>query len=426
MMTTTETFDLEGYLKDFGRLTYVRPLEHRHTLIMKPGKPPEGKKGVDESARIIYPGRFLTSIFPTDIPETMLPMIVGPAFEWDRGAMKETVAKLILECDIVYDESEDDGEDLADLAWQRMHAAYLVNEIAPGKEITVKEWRTAADRPAFEEPRAEAPKENAPRSLSDILSQLLTTDDDDDPFDFEDPFDFDLGDESMNPRLNRRTVTSTDWLAELMPIARAHFSFYTNSIVIAKPLFERCTPADDLSGFVALLKEKPRKTAENHIRWAKKSLDIYHAHAYRYLAELAESTPAQRMDLFDQMVRVENAKHVRATLGDRLIVGSVFGTEDRIFRRAYNTFEFMMVLLTKGLLSVDVERRTFDITEGAWKVIDILRKCPHVNGYEDVIVDISAGTTPFSAATPLEDWVIHFFETLRGAIAQEASAAEIR
>jgi hypothetical protein len=424
MMTTTETFDLEGYLKDFGRLTYVRPREHRQTLVMKPGKPPEGKKSVDENARVIYPGRFLTSIFPTDIPETMLPMIVGPAFEWDRGAMKWTVAKLILECDIVYDESEDDGQDLADLAWQRMHAAYLVNEIAPGKEISVKEWRGAADRPALEQPRDETPDDNAPEDVADFFSELLATEDDD-PFDF-DGFDFDLGDEHMNPGLNRRTVTSTAWLAELMPIARAHFSFYTNSIVIGKKLFEHCTPAEDLSGFVALLKEKPRKTAENHIRWAKKSLNIYHAHAYRYLAELAESTPAQRMDLFDQMVRVENAKHVRATLGDRLIVGSVFGTEDRIFRRAYDTFEFMMVLLTKGLLSVDVERRTFDITAGAWKVIDILRKCPHVNGYEDVLVDISAGTTPFSAATPLEDWVIHFFETLRGAIAQEASAAEIR
>lgn len=411
-MTTTEDFDLEGYLKDFGRLTYVRPREPRKTLVMKAGKLPEGKKSVDENARIIYPGELLTAIFPTDIPESMLPMMVGPSFSWSG---RWNVAKMILESDLVYDETECESDDLADLGWWRLHAAFLVNEIAPGKEITVKEWRIAEK------------EENS--SAVDFLLGLLEPETDDDPFSFEDGFDFseddsfdfdslDTDEDHPGLRLIRRKVTSTDWLAEYMPIARAYFSFYTSSIVIGKGLFARCTPAEDLSGFLDLLKEKPRKSADKLVKWARLSLDIYHAHSYRYIADLAESTEAQRMDLFDQMVRVEKARHIRATLGDGVIAGNFFGSEITTIRRGYNTFDFIVVLLLKGFLSVDIERRTFEITEGGWKVIEILRKCPHVNGYADVVTDISAGIVPFSAATALEDWIPPFFDALRTEIAR--------
>lgn len=418
MMTTNEDFDLEGYLKDFGRLTYVRPRDPKNKLVMKAGKAPQGGKAVDVIAKVIYPCDIMKAIFPTDIPEGMLPLMVGPSFSW-HGA-KWNVAKMILDCDIVYDETGVDCDDLADLGWWRLHAAYLVNEIAPGKEITVKEWRVA-----------EKQDDSSP---VDFLLGLLE-DEDEDPFSFDgfdavepfgseegDPFEFDTldsDDDHPGLRLVSRKVSVADWLAEHMDIARAYFSFYTSSIVIGKGLFEHCTPAEDLSGFLDLLKEKPRKSADKLVKWAKPSLDIYHAHSYRYIADFAESTAHQRMELFDQMTRVERAKHIRATLGDDLIAGNYFGTKSTTIRRTYNSFDFIMVLLLKGFLSVDVERRTFEITEGGWKVIEILRKCPHVSGYEGLIADISAGVAPFSAAKALEDWIPPFFEALRSELAKQ-------
>jgi hypothetical protein len=413
-MTTTDNFDLEGYLKDFGRLEYVRPRLPRPTLTLKPGKPPEGEKGVDEFARVIYPGALLDSIFPTDIPETMLPMIVGPSFEWQRGVRKQTVAKMIIESDLVYDERATDITSLTDLGWYRLHAAYLVNQIDPGREISVWEQSSGAGASSHEEPRDKAPEE-----IADFFTDLLA---DDDPFaDDAFGFDFESGDDQETEGFARRTVAVTDWLAELMPIARAHFSFYTNSLVIAKKLFGSCTPTRDLSAFLSLLKEKPRKTAERYIKWGENNVHVYHAHSYRYLAALAESTPHQRTELFDQMVTVERVNDVRATLGDDVVAGYVFGSESSTLRRNHTTFDYIVALILYGLLAVDVERRTLEITEAGWKAVEILRKCPHIDGYECVIVDMSAGVSPFSAATALEGWVLNFFGTLHSVIEQQDS-----
>lgn len=416
MMTSNEDFNLESYLKDFGRLTYVRPRDSKSKLVMKAGKTSQGEKAVDVIAKVIYPGDIMTAIFPTKIPEGMLPMMVGPSFSWHGS--RWNVAKMILDCDVVYDETECETDDLSDLGWWRLQAAYLVNEIAPGKEITVKEW-CVADKQDDSSP-------------VDFLLGLL---EDEDPFSFDgfdakepfgseegDSFDFDTldsDDDHPGLRLVSRKVSVTDWLAEHMDIARAYFSFYTSSIVIGKGLFEHCTPAEDLSAFLDLIQEKPRKSADKLVKWAKQSLDIYHAHSYRYIADFAESTTHQRMELFDQMIRVESAKHIRATLGDYLIAGNYFGTDSTTIRRTYNSFDFIMVLLLRGFLSVDLERRTFEITEGGWKVIEILRKCPHVSGYEGVIADISAGVAPLSAAKVLEDWIPSFFEALRSELANQ-------
>lgn len=369
---TAEVFDVDSYLKDFGKLSYTPLVTPKATLTLEPGLQERGTPAFDEDSMRAYPRIILTDIFPTKLPAEMLPRMVEPSFAWGAKVQRARLAQAILESDIVYDESGtiEDIDDIASLVWDRLHAAYLLNEIAPNKEVTIIS-------PSFDS--------------RDFFETLLAEDD-------------------------SRTITAHDWLEEMRPLARMHFSFFTNMIVLGKTLFDGCSRPETTSAFIELLHPDVRSVASKHVNRAHSSINFYHANCIDIVGAFAESTDEQRRNLFHQFIKARKVSDVRPTLGSRFMSGYKTASSG-VHREISHPVEYISLLAGRGFIAPDLDRKSFEITPGGWQVIETLKKCPDLIEYQTLVTDISAGVRPISDANDVEPWIIGYFEALKHALA---------
>jgi hypothetical protein len=367
---TDEVFDVDSYLRDFGRLTYEPLNEPNATLTLLPDLQPSG---VDPFNKV---------------PREMLPRMVGPSFAWNSRVERALLAKTILESEIVYDETGtvEDLDDIAAVAWDRLHAAYLVNEIAPDKEITIV-------TPIRRDP------ERRDRHLS-VLEALAALEFDDD---------------------ERRTITAREWLEELMPIARMHFSFFTNMSILGKDLYDGCLRPANLDEFMGLLSANVRSEARKQAGKARSSIDVFHPNCIDFVGAFAGSTDEQRRTLFHQFVKATDMDDVRPTLGSRFISGYK-SAEGGLLREISHPVEYVSLLLGRGFIAPDLTRKTFDITPGGQAVIDTLHRCPDIVAYHTLLTEISTETRPMTDANGIEPWLMEYFEALKLATASSSES----
>ncbi|MNU27010.1 hypothetical protein D3C71_153950 [compost metagenome] len=369
---TAEVFDVDSYLKDFGKLSYTPLVTPKATLTLEPGLRERGTPAFDEDSMRAYPRMILRDIFPTKLPAEMLPRMVEPSFAWDAKVQRARLAQAILESDIVYDESGtiEDIDDIASVVWDRLHAAYLLNEIAPDKEVTII-----------------SPSDDS----RDFFVTLLAEDD-------------------------SRTVTAHDWLEEMRPLARMHFSFFTNMIVLGKTLYDGCSRPETTSAFIELLHPDVRSVASKHVNRAHSSINFYHANCIDIVGAFAESTDEQRRNLFHQFIKAREVADVRPTLGSRFMSGYKTASSG-LHREISHPVEYISLLAARGFIAPDLDRKSFDITPGGWQAIETLKKCPDLIEYQTLVTDISAGVRPISDADAVEPWIIGYFEALKRALA---------
>lgn len=376
---TAEVFDVDSYLKDFGKLSYTPLVTPKATLTLEPGFQESGVPAFSEASMRAFPRKIIRNIFPTRVPAEMLPRMVEPSFEWKIGFERARLARLILESDIVYDESDtiEDIEDIGSLAWDRLHAAYLINEIAPDKEITIISRRR-------DQRRSSDPKRS---SLTEILTSL------------------DMDD-------NTRTISASDWLEELRPLARMHFSFFTNMIALGKKLYAGCSKPETTSEFVAMLSPSVRAAASKQVNWARTCIDVFHPNCIDIVGAFAESSDEQRRNLFHQFIKATELSDVRPTLGSRFMSGYKTGTTG-VHREISHPVEYISLLVGRGFIAPDLVRKTFDITPGGWQAIETLRKCPDIVEYQTLVTEISAQTRPMTDANGIDPWITEYFEALK-------------
>lgn len=369
---TAEVFDVDSYLKDFGKLSYTPLVTPKATLTLEPGLQERGTPAFNEDSMRAYPRIILTDIFPTKLPAEMLPRMVEPSFAWGAKVQRARLAQAILESDIVYDESGtiEDIDDIASLVWDRLHAAYLLNEIAPDKEVTIIS-------PSFDS--------------RDFFEPLLAEDD-------------------------SRTITAHDWLEEMRPLARMHFSFFTNMIVLGKTLFDGCSRPETTSAFIELLHPDVRSVTSKHVSRARSSINFYHANCIDIVGAFGESTDEQRRNLFHQFIKARKVSDVRPTLGSRFMSGYKTASSG-LHREISHPVEYISLLAGRGFIAPDLDRKSFEITPGGWQVIETLKKCPDLIEYQTLVTDISAGVRPISDADDVEPWIIGYFEALKRALA---------
>jgi hypothetical protein len=407
-----ENFDLPAYLKDFGRLNTVEPKSVRRRATMRPGMPPQGQAAFNERARIIYPEALLRESYPTAIPREALPIIVGASFKWSRPAGNHRVAAVIRESEldfIVNSEDEDSG------FWSALHAAYLVNEIDPTARISlrhgqpVEPWAATlnpvpADRSPLRRPRFPSGPEI--RGRRHILPE---------PSHHDDGSDFsDMEFQGMSRSAPIRVVTAGEWLAEQLPLDRAHWSFITNFRILGIGLFARlCTPSGNTKEILDAVSPEIATRIQRDLLGGAKNPELAHPAVLQRFVELTESTEAQRLVLFDQLVSARKPEDFRPTLGDSFISGNSFGTDMDAVRRALYPLEMLSVLIGAGAARVDFDRRIIEPTPDGQKVADILSNCPDIREYQAVIVDSLLGRPKEGRLEALEEWIIRYFEALK-------------
>lgn len=373
---TAEVFDVDSYLKDFGKLSYTPLVTPKATLTLEPGRQEPGTPAFDEDSMRAYPRMILRDIFPTKVPAEMLPRMIEPGFTWEATVQRARLAQAILESDVVYDETDttEDIEDIGAVVWDRLHAAYLLNEIAPDKEVTI------------------ISKTRDTRGPRDFFEALLAEDD-------------------------NRTITAHAWLEEMRPLARMHFSFFTNMIVIGKTLYDGCSRPESTSQFIDLLSPNVRSVASKQERRARSSINVYHPNCIDIVGAFAESSDEQRRNLFHQFIKARELADVRPTLGSRFMSGYKTGTSG-LHREVSHPVEYISLLVARGFIAPDLDSRTFDITPGGWQAIEALKKCPDIIEYQTLVTDISAEAKPISDANDIEPWIIEYFEALKRALGQ--------
>jgi hypothetical protein len=381
---TDEAFDVDSYLKDFGRLSYTPLVTPKATLTLEPGLKESGVPAFSETSMRAYPRMIIGNTFASRIPPEMLPRMVGPSFQWMARFHRATLAKVILESDIVYDETGtiEDIRDVGAMTWDRLHAAYLLNEIAPDKQITII---TPIRR-----------EHNSRHDMGTVLEVLSRLDMDND---------------------ERRTISAREWLEELMPLARMHFSFFTNMITLGKKLYAGCSKPENASEFIALLSPPVRKAVSKQVGWARTCVDVYHPNCIDFVGAFADSSDEERRNLFHQFVKAKDLTDVRPTLGSRFISGYKSGATG-VYREISHPVEYIALLMGRGFIAPDMEKKTFDITPGGWAVIETLRKCPDIVGYQTLVTEISAETRPMTDASDFDPWILEYFEALKLAVQQ--------
>jgi hypothetical protein len=381
---TDEAFDVDSYLKDFGRLSYTPLVTPKATLTLEPGLKESGVPAFSETSLRAYPRSIIRNVFPSKIPAGMLPLMVGPSFEWKASVQRSQLAKIILDSDIVYDETgtTEDIKDIGALTWDRLHAAYLLNEIAPDKQVTI-----------ITPIRREPENRNGLGPVLEVLSRL----------------DMDNNE--------RRAISAREWLDELMPLARMHFSFFTNMIALGKTLYAGCSKPANAPEFIALLSPTVRRAVSKQVGWARTCIDVYHPNCIDFVGAFAASSDEERRNLFHQFVKARNLYDVHPTLGSRFISGYKSGATG-VYREISHPVEYIALLMGRGFIAPDMEKKTFDITPGGWAVIETLRKCPDIVGYHTLVTEISAETRPMTDASDFDPWILEYFEALKLAVQQ--------
>jgi hypothetical protein len=408
-----ENFDLPAYLKDFGRLDTAEPKTIRKRATIRPGMPPKGQTAFDERARIIYPEALLTDIYPTAIPREALPIIVGPSFKWRRPGGNHRVAAVIRESAldfIVNSEDADSG------SWSAIHAAYLVNEIDPAAQISLRRGRPVEPWAATLNPVPAVRTPSRPARFfrgADIHGRRPELQEQ--PSYHDDGFDFsDMEFSGISRSAPIRVVTAGEWLAEQLPLDRAHWSFITNFRILGVGLFARlCTPAHNTREILDAVSPEIAKRIQRDLQGGAANSELAHPAVLQRFVELIESTQAQRVVLFDQFVSARNPADFRPTLGDSFICGNSFGTDLDAVRRARFPLEMLSVLIGAGAARVDFDRRIIEPTPDGQKVAAILSNCPDIREYQSVIVDSLLGRPKEGRLEALEEWITRYFKALK-------------
>jgi hypothetical protein len=411
-----ESFDLPAYLKDFGRLDTREPRSIRKRVTLKQGMPPKGEVAFDERARSIYPEAILAEIYPTAIPREALPIIVGPSFRWRRPGGNHRVASLIRGSAldfIVNSEDADSG------SWSAIHAAYLVNEIDPAAQISLRHGKPDASRAATQNPAPAVRRPSRPARFfrgADIHGiHGRRPELQEQPSYHDDGFDFsDMEFPGISRSAPIRVVTAGEWLAEQLPLDRAHWSFITNFRILGVGLFARlCTPADNTTEILDAVSPEIARRIQMGLLGGAANSELAHPAVLQRFVELIESTQAQRLVLFDQFVSARNPADFRPTLGDSFICGNSFGTDLDAVRRARFPLEMLSVLIGAGAARVDFDRRIIEPTPDGQKVAAILSNCPDIREYQSVIVDSLLGRPKEGRLEALEEWITRYFKALK-------------
>ena len=432
-MTTSE-FNVEEYMKSIGRLDAQRkPIGRPALLTLKPGRPAKGKSAFHSIERVMFPAALIEPIFPADMPKEVYPLVVGPAFTWLSNTMPWGKIDAIRQSRIVYDERGSDL-DLGDLMWSRMHAAYLLNEIAPDHEVTlhlltsdrdsihiptghlgIETARSSArhenhhsDELSYEWPCDEEASATAEASLSTLLR-------DEDEIDFIfDPRDA-LSFDEMKPG---RRLTAKAWHTELLPLSRQHFTFMTNAQIFIRDLAQRfCSAPGDTGDLLKVFKPAVAKAMVDQMKSGLQSRDIGHAVVIQNLFAFADSTPAQRMALFAELVTAEKPEEIRPTLGNDLVAGRYFGSHPRRMQTLDRAAALFGLLIGAGIVSLDAENRTLSLTEGGRNFIDMIGPPLHIREYQRGIVDQLGNHVDPSVIGPAAEAVLmEYFAALKAKI----------
>lgn len=400
-MTTAnnEEFDLKSYLSDFGRLLTVEPGPRRRVTV-EPGLPPAGVRAYNEAARTIYPEALIDQTYPTAIPSEVLPVIVGPSFKWRNAPLGSRLAALIRDSDLdfIADFKDEDTP-----SWAELHAAYLINEIDPDATISI--WsKPPASADALRHPASRMPGRNRLGTHQNDFHG------------YPDYSDLAVRLRSETPD---RTITAKAWLDEQAPLDRAHWSFITNFRILGVGLFARfCTPADNTDEILSAVRPEISKHIRRELLNGSSNPELAHPAVLQRFVELIESTEAQRMVLFDQLVSARKHEDFRPTLGDTFICGNSFGTDHSGIRRARFPLEMLGVLIGAGAARVDFERRIIEPTPAGREVQAILARCADIREYQTVIVDSLIGRKNEDQLADLEGWIIRYFETLKNELAK--------
>lgn len=423
---TTNNFDVDGHLATLGRLDTPEIFQRPSTLTLKPGRPTGRHSPFDKSENVMFPYAVLAPVMPADMPREVYPLIVGPVFKWVQAKTASEKVEAIRGARIVYDERGSDL-DQGELFWSRMHAAYLLNEIVPDLEITIHLLTSDADsipaslaKDAIETATSFAENEldavsddDGDQSAVDFLLGLLKDEDDDfsfgdDPFSFEEP-DFHLG----------RTIAAKVWHEELLPLARQHFTFMTNARIFVQEIAKRfCTPAADTASILANMKPAVSAAIANEMKLALNAWDIGHPVVLLTLFAIADSTAAERMALFDELVTAEKPEHIQPTLGNIIVAGRYFGSTTRRMRTQKRAANAIGLLIGAGVVAFDTDDKTVTLTEGGRKYVEAIGPSLHVREYQRGVVDQLGGHVDPSVIGPTAEAVLmEYFQSLKAKIA---------
>jgi hypothetical protein len=303
------------------------------------------------------------------------------------------VAALLRGSEIDFIADPDDHE----AAWSAIHAAYLINEVDPNAMISIRAGRSTARDPRQTAQQRVEPSRQIPGRRAAFP----------DPFSRSYPsYPLYQDDEAS------RVVTAEEWLAEQTNLDRAHWSYVTNFLVLGLGLFTRiCKPADNTGQILDAVAPSIAKIIKNEL--LNGLSELAHPAAMQRFAELAESTEAQRLVLFDQFFNAKKPEDFRPTLGDGFICGSSFGTDLDVIRRARYSLPMLSALIGVGAVQVDFDRRIIELTPEGRRVADILANCLDIREYQTVIIDCLAGRAKESRLEALEGWIIRHFELLK-------------
>jgi len=429
-MTTSE-FNVEEYMKSLGRLDVQRKLIERPALLtLKPGMPAKGKSAFHSIERVMFPVALIEPIFPADMPKEVYPLVVGPAFKWLSSTMPWGKADAIRQSRIVYDERGSDL-DLGDLMWSRMHAAYLLNEIVPDQKITIHLLTTDSDsihvtpetlkherpnardlprQPLHPSPSPEDPFYRYPKFLMPLIEEDGEADL---SSEFDDYFDFDEPEHAVGRRLTAKT-----WHEELLPLARQHFTFMTNAQIFIRDLAQRfCSAPGDTGDILKVFAPAVAKAMADQMKSGLQSPDIGHAVVIQNLFAFADSTPAQRMALFAELVSADKPEEIRPTLGNDLVAGRYFGSHPWRMRTLDRAASLFGLLIGAGIVALDAENRTLSLTEGGRIFVDVIGPPVYVREYQRGMVDqLGNHVDPSTIGPTAEAVLIEYFAALKAKI----------
>ncbi|NTF18253.1 hypothetical protein G6L37_07520 [Agrobacterium rubi] len=413
---TTKEFDLEAHMKDFGRIDFSKPVHMLSDLTLLPGRAPAKALAYDPHKNIIYMQDLVSPILASHLPDDAFPLLVGPAFKWTRKADAWKISDAIRNARVVYDETTLSESTPADRYWARMHAAYVLNEMAPDQIISVRLFEEVEGASGQnEEPRYET---NASRGTSHnarppkpeteyVLSQLLDCDDEDEEGSFE------FGDD--NPFDEGRQLTCREWYAEQLQIGRQHFSFMTNFKKLGIDIIKHYgVTAVEASEIMGMFHHGVHDEIRDAVLAGHKSPDIGHPIVLQILFGIAESTQLQRLALYDQLVSARKPEDVTLTLGARIVSGHHFGTKPHRMRKIQRGLQAIALLLGAGLIRLDGDRRSIEVTEDGLNTVEALGSGPHINGYQERINDqIGFHEDPNVVGPEVEAWIMEYFTNLK-------------
>lgn len=377
---TDERFDLDAYVGSKRKLDFDPELG-KATVTFIPGYPPSGREpsvqGADGS--VFFIDAILDSAVLDEAPYDAYPFVPPVILGWKgiSSRQRAEIAHKLLNSHIVYDETHpkatEDGD--RDLAWARVLMWYLVTTIAGNVPIKV----------------------------------------------------------CLRGREDSATILADDLIEqEYKAVMSLRSAFMTNFSVIGMKIVNAHMPAErpDIRAFSAATSPGVSKFLRDCSAWIRfpagerKNFDLWTAHAswLNILFAFAKSTEAQRSVLYRELLTAQNHDTIIATLGDNIVSDTFVHPDRGQVLRDRHCGGFILDMIIRGLLSVDMDAQTVRLTDEGRALISTLSPLEDRHRYLE-FMHSHHDKVALDRLPEAHDWIIEFFTEMKK-IAGEATNKE--